>query len=615
MEGAGLSNTAEKSDRFKFFRDPVYGYVVLPEDVVRTIVDDPVFQRLRDIRQNGLAHFVYPHLEHSRFSHSLGVAQAIQESLKYVALNTRLYVLPSTRGDERRKIECVLCLLESDVVRKHALALALLHDIGHMPYSHVYEYAIEDLVNVFNDDIVAEVEKYRRHDEAEVFIKLLNMLLKDSRTIDSQLLVALLTLTYTPSSVMEKRFVEYRDVLMKLAESCSDACSDESIKEYSIVTVMRLLRDLINSNIDVDRADYMVRDSIAAGVRYGLFDIERLFSVMILAPPPNIKTAFRRPVLGILDKGVSVVESMLISRSYMYSEVYLHRIALAFNSMLARFISLLLYLALQAKRLGVNLGPLRILNPEITIKRKESWVRSTDSYVNTLIAQCNCLLEWEESPLETVFREFFQRVDDKIRFVELCASAVFLSHLIMHRKVPTLWICLENERQVYKSAIDHYDEIVAVMRNSPVLILSTVPMLYNTNFEGEPIYRTERDVPVIVRGEDKWLIRFLRDVGYLIARLAETKFFRVIAVTPVIDLKGLKNDENEKETVLDKLRSKNVQCKHCSEQHVKSYTNLFTKALEACTDIVGASSEKTIQDIVSKVQKDAVKLLEAVFLQ
>jgi len=503
-----------------------------------------------------------------------------------------------------------LCILRSRVLQRHALALALLHDVGRMPYSHVYEYAIEDLVNVFDSDIAAEVEKYRRHDEAEILMKLLHMVLDHSRALDCQLLAALSTLTYIPSSIMKERFREFRDVLTRLAEPCSEACSDEDVEEYSVATVVRLLRDLINSNIDVDRADYMMRDIIAAGVRYGLFDIERLFSVMVLAPPPNIESAFRRPVLGILDKGVSVVESMLISRSYMYSEVYLHRIVLAFNSMLARLIALLLYLALLAKRLGIDPDPPKLLNPEIAIRHRGSWISFTDSYVNTVVTQCNRLLEQgperEQSPLTTTFRNLLQRVDDRRRLVELCASALFLSHLITRRRVPTVWICHENERQAYKSAIDHYSEVVAIMRRSPILILSTIPMLYSREFEGEPIYRTEHDVPVVMRGGDRWRIRYLRDVGYLITRLAETRFFRVIAVTPIIDPRS---------EVVSELRSRNIQCKHCDEHHVESYTKTFIDALKVCASLAGIDHENTVRDIVSKIQRDAVKLLETVFLR
>ena len=601
--------------RYKFFKDPVYGHVVLPEDIVKTIVDNPMFQRLRDVRQNGLAHYVYPHLEHSRFSHSLGVAQAMQEALKYIVVNTSRYVLSSPIPDEVRKgVECVLCMLENEYLHRHVLALALLHDDTHMPYSHLYEQALEDYISsIAQEQSATSMMRYRRHDETSLFLTILELLAsRDGGSyIDKQFVQALISYVYAPQENIREVFKKCRQLFRRIAEGCQERCGDTSTADYGIATVLRLIRDLVNSNIDVDRADYMMRDSIASGVRYGLFDIERLFSVLVLVPPRTREDALTRPVLGVLDKGVSVVESMLISRSYMYSEVYLHRVVLSFNAMLARLLSLLINLAVKCthdERIASPCKLIKLLNPDVAVSSLSSWIRFTDSHINVVVNICREALEGDEqNEVLAIYRELLSREDNdkRIRIVEYCASTLFLSYLTVHRKLPIMCMRTEGEDRAYRNVVDNfYHDIVQTMRRHPLVIVTTIPPIYRREREGVSVYNKELDVPILVRTGGGYLMRWLLDVGYLMNRIAEARFYRVVVLLPLININRI-----------EELRRRGVMFKHADSISVQKLRELLESAIKTCLSLDKQSTDHdvVVKKIVSELTEAGYHVLTHVF--
>jgi HD superfamily phosphohydrolase len=253
----------------KIIRIPFSGSVPLFKEAV-DIIDTKDFQRLRGVRQLGPTQFVYPGAGHTRFEHSLG---AYFLSLKYleVLLRNPLFYEAVEDIEEATK----LVVLGS-----------LLHDIGHHPFSHW----IEELKGL--PDELAFV----RHEDRAKDIILKGEIGENIRTrwrID-------------PSKVC--RLI---------------AGGKLSPRE-------ELLRSIVDSDIDVDRIDYLQRDSAHCGVPYGLaFDVERLVGSLWVNKAHN--------KICLTDKGRSSFISLLVSNIIMYQEVYWHKTTRACTAMFKRF--------------------------------------------------------------------------------------------------------------------------------------------------------------------------------------------------------------------------------------------------------------------------------------
>ena len=213
------------------------------------LVDTPVFQRLRHIRQLGLCSSVFPGAEHSRFQHVLGAAHLAQQVCRQW----------SERG--------LICLtIEQE---QAVLAAALLHDLGHGPYSHALEHVFSGLSH---------------------------------ETLGENLIREFL------GPIFQRHHVSI--------DLCCSLLNAKSAHQPSPQN--QLLRDLISGPVDVDRMDYLQRDSLYTGVKYGLFDSERLLHCLI---PYQTEQGCQ---LALEHKGVEAVEEFLFSRYFMYWQVYFH---------------------------------------------------------------------------------------------------------------------------------------------------------------------------------------------------------------------------------------------------------------------------------------------------
>lgn len=223
----------------KFIRDSVYGDISLSNFEVR-IMDMPQFQRLRRIKQLGLISLIYPGATHTRFEHSIGTMNLGSKLSEELGLNSD----------------------DIELIR----ASALLHDIGHGPFSHVSE----GVLSVPHE----ELTKY----------------------------------VVTKTSM--------RDLL------------EEKFDVNEIVDIVNgkgYLGPIVSGELDVDRMDYLLRDSHNTGVAYGIIDYERIIS--------NLKLEDGL----ILDiKGVQAAEGALVSRYFMYPSVYQHHTTRIVNSMFRR---------------------------------------------------------------------------------------------------------------------------------------------------------------------------------------------------------------------------------------------------------------------------------------
>ncbi|HKC64710.1 MAG TPA: HD domain-containing protein, partial [Pyrinomonadaceae bacterium] len=232
----------------RIYRDPVHNIIRLRTDgaegqLMVRLIDAPEFQRLRRIKQLGLALYTYQGAEHSRFAHSLGVLHLMTRVLN--------------RLGESHKIK------EDD--RVAACAAALLHDVGHGSYSHV----MEKVLGFHHEGWTVRVCV---SEETEVG----NLLRSFSAELPERV-----------ASIIEGRFQP------------------------------AALAQLVSSQLDVDRMDYLLRDSLMTGAKYGIYDLEWIINALQIDEENDR--------IYVAARGLYAVEEYLQARYYMFRQVYFHR--------------------------------------------------------------------------------------------------------------------------------------------------------------------------------------------------------------------------------------------------------------------------------------------------
>ena len=255
----------------KVIRDPLHGYIELDE-LACSIIDTVEMQRLRRIRQLGFSYLVYPGANHTRFEHSLGT---------YHLMNVLLDRLGMARDADEELI-----------------VASLIHDVGHGPYSHVTEPLIQKFTGASHEDI-----GYVLSTDGEV------------KERDSE------PSAPTIAEVVEAYQLDRRKIQSYIKGERTGNRTNRDISR------------ILNGEIDVDKMDYLVRDSYYTGVAYGVVDNMRLIQGL----------DFFNGELVITDKGILPAEYLLFSRFLMHPTVYNHhtsRIAqLMFLSALEAFIN------------------------------------------------------------------------------------------------------------------------------------------------------------------------------------------------------------------------------------------------------------------------------------
>lgn len=227
----------------KIINDPVYGFINIPNEELYDIVQSPVLQRLRRIKQLGLSCLVYPGAEHSRFSHSLGAMHLMVQALEVL----------KQKG---------VSITEEEY--NGALVAILLHDVGHSPISHCLEHFFFDC----------------------------------SHESLSSLFMERMQVSETARRIFENTYPKL------------------------------FLHQLVSSQLDTDRLDYLTRDSFFTGVSEGVIGTERILKMF------NVGNG----ELMVDEKGVYSIEKFIISRRLMYWQVYMHKTVVAADNLMTNIL-------------------------------------------------------------------------------------------------------------------------------------------------------------------------------------------------------------------------------------------------------------------------------------
>lgn len=280
MHGSTNLNT-ERVNQRKIFNDPVYGFITIPTDFIFRVIEHPYFQRLRRIRQLGLAELVYPGAVHSRFQHALGAMHLMNEALH--SLESKGVVISAEE-------------------REATLLAILLHDMGHGPFSHVLEHSI--FYRVSHETI------------SELLIGKLNRLYDGRLT----LAIAIFNGTYPRA----------------------------------------FFHQLVSGQLDMDRLDYLNRDSFFTAVAEGKIGAERIIKMLNVFEDQ----------LVVEEKGLMSVENFLVARQHMYWQVYLHKTAVCAETVLLKIFERVKDL-LECGGVPIPMSPVlrKFLEEKITLSR------------------------------------------------------------------------------------------------------------------------------------------------------------------------------------------------------------------------------------------------------
>lgn len=400
---------AQKLTREKVFRDPVHDYIHIRDRIIIDLINTREFQRLRRIKQLGTSSFTFHGAEHTRFNHSLGVYEITRRIISQFNRN-----YPSTSKYDG---------LWDPAERLVALCAALLHDLGHGPFSHTFE-------GIFNTN----------HER-----------------ITGQIITS-------PET-------EINQVLRRLGDDFPEKVASVIDKTYPNKQVV----ELISSQIDADRMDYLLRDAYYAGVSYGTFDLTRILRVI---RPYNDKIVFD-------FSGMHAVEDYIVSRYQMYMQVYFHPVSRGMEQILK---SLLVRAKWCYQQDDIHMKtPIGLLEPFLfenwTI---EDYLRLDDSVVNSYF------VHWSQEN-DRILADLANRFLDRKPFKSILVNekeATQLSIAVTEELFnltydPTYYF---SENSSYDLPYDHYrpdrqsknSQIELVTKTNQIVELSQVSALVNS---------------------------------------------------------------------------------------------------------------------------------------
>jgi HD superfamily phosphohydrolase len=311
----------------KHLNDPIWHTVELERQEV-LLLDSPLVQRMRGVKQLGLANLVFPGANHDRFEHICGVVEGADRMFLALKINAERRGIETTKGHE-------LPLLSDDDRRLVRLA-ALFHDVGHGPFSH----AIEPVVDA---QYALEVKAFNRYAANTFFL--------DSKIAVAEVISILIVLSPTMRRILDHS-------LFQRPKDCS--APEFQLRIITLIMGARrhaqlaCLSAIVSGQVDADKLDYMARDALHSGMPIA-FDTERLLRKLeiIRCTADNLPVtksqdgnrAFAESSagqcyfdLGIAASGVGSLEQMLIGRAFLYDRLYHHHKVRAADAMAQRLL-------------------------------------------------------------------------------------------------------------------------------------------------------------------------------------------------------------------------------------------------------------------------------------
>lgn len=250
------------TNKLKIFNDPVYGFIHVPDESIFDLIETPYFQRLRNIKQLGMTHLVYPGALHTRFHHSMGAMYLATQAIEILRF----------KGHEVNEQDA-LSLIQA----------ILLHDLGHGPFSHALENVL--IADMNHEDLTG------------LFMQHLN---KES------------------------------------AHSLKGA-----LDIFHNTHPKKALHQLVAGQLDMDRLDYLNRDSFYTGVSEGVVSWDRIIKMLNISDDQ----------LVIDEKGIYSIEKFIVARRLMYWQVYLHKTVISAEKLLNSIVRRAQYLAIAGEPL------------------------------------------------------------------------------------------------------------------------------------------------------------------------------------------------------------------------------------------------------------------------
>lgn len=302
-------------------RDPIHGFISLNHyDCIKELIETPYFQRLRRLSQLGVSVYVYPSAVHNRFNHSLGVMELFVQMFDHLFKDR----LAEDKIKEMRLI---------------GIISALLHDIGHGPFSHVSE----SVFGFKHEDI--SVELIKKTEIKDIINKVSDV-------------------------------EEVINVIRKRA-------SEENV----------ILSQLVSSQLDADRLDYLARDAYFTGIGFGNVDINRIIKTLFVYDNPE--SQFHNYAL-VQYKGIHSLESYIVTRHLMYQAIYYHKTTRCVERLIEAILK-------RAKDLDVLSKEFEFMNGKVNI---DYYTMLDDHLIFTLIRQW---LECDDSILKDLSNRIINR--------------------------------------------------------------------------------------------------------------------------------------------------------------------------------------------------------------
>lgn len=363
----------------KIINDPVFGFIKIPGGVLMDIVDHPLMQRLRHIKQVGLASIVFPGAQHTRFQHSLGAYWLMSEAI--LSLEQKgIFIFDS----------------EAEAIK----AAILMHDIGHGPFSHVLEHTLIEGIS-------------------------------------------------------------HEDVSMMMMEQVNremGGCLNLALSIFKDQYPKRFLHQLISSQLDMDRLDYLCRDSFFTGVHEGNIGSARIIKMLNVVDDK----------LVVDSKGIYSIENYLISRRLMYWQVYLHKTTVATEKMLVNLLLRAKYLFQNGAQLFATPSLRFFLSNHVDAEFFGSHPEALEHYGLLDDSDIHCAIkEWTKSDdkvLSLLARNMISRRPFKVEIYDQAISQEQIGHLeerlmqqtgVNHDEVKYLYNVSLIQKDMYDINDDH----------------------------------------------------------------------------------------------------------------------------------------------------------------